>query len=254
MKNLLIIFTLLFVFPLFFLATTPAKAVTQNSNGELKSKVEELKLQNSLNRQTVKEQLAENKVLREKLRTELKTQITQKRATREAQLTENRKLRIRTFYNTLAKRLNAAIGRLERLTDRIESRVAKIKENNEDLDLKKVEADLLAAKSLLANAEAELNAATENLDTVLESNNPKEAFEIIKSVIQGVRKDLVDVHRLLVKLIGDIKGLRVGQNDLNGNPEDVATPTPTVTPTFTPTLTITPTLTPTIEPTVTGTI
>ena len=45
---------------------------------------------------------------------------------------------------------------------------------------------------------------------MLENDDPKEAFLVIKNTIKEIKSDLVEVHQLLVHLIGDIKGLRVG--------------------------------------------
>ncbi len=112
----------------------------------------------------------------------------------------------------MTKRLEAAINRLNRLITRIESRITKIEANNEDINTEPIKKDIQNAKDRLLLATNKLNEAKIKIDDVLQSNTPKEAFAEVRDIIQEIKKDLVEVHRLLVKVIGNIKGLRVGNS------------------------------------------
>lgn len=150
----------------------------------------------------------------------------ERQASREARLTEVRSARIRSFSERLTARLQALIERLGTLITRIESRLLKIGEGT-DIDTVLIQGDLDTANTLLASAQATLN--TIEIEVILEADNPKEAFQDIREAIQGIRDDLKQVHRILVSVIGDIKGLRVGAENAPSVTSE-ATPTPTATP------------------------
>jgi len=129
----------------------------------------------------------------------------------EAKLNVRKKEIIRNHFLRMTKRLEAAIDRLNRLITRIESRIAKIEANNEDINIEPIKKDIQKAKDKLLLATNKLNESKIKIDDLLESNTPKEAFAEVRDIIQEIKKDLIEAHRLLVKVIGDIKGLRVGE-------------------------------------------
>lgn len=131
-------------------------------------------------------------------------------ASHTAALSESRKARARERYSRLSTRISAAMGRLDTLITRIESRLAVIEENNPDADTTQIESEIATAKSLLLDAQIDLEAANDNFEEVFESEDPKATFQFIKDTVVGVKEKLVEVHRTLVSVIGDIKGLRVG--------------------------------------------
>ena len=49
------------------------------------------------------------------------------------------------------------------------------------------------------------------MNEIIESETPREGFVEIKEMVGEIRESLVEVHQILVKVIGDIKGLRVGE-------------------------------------------
>ncbi len=168
--------------------------------------------------------LEEHRLLKDQRLTDLKQRMEDKRATRAAQLDERKKERISSFFDRMIRRLEAVIARLDTLIERIEARLAKIEENNEEIDTSVIQADIETAKALLAQSSADLEAASESFDAVLEADDPKAAFSVIRETIQGIRDNLKEVHRLLVSVIGDIKGLRVGQTTDVEEATDSASP------------------------------
>lgn len=196
-------------------------------------------------RSEVKQMIDEKRQLRQEMLQEIRQRVRDRRATQEAKLTELRKNLIRNFWVRLKARLTAAMERLEKLIARIESRLTKIEENNEGIDTELVKEQLEDAKVKLAEAKAKCQAANDTMEDVLNSNDPKAAFGVVRDTVKDIKSDLVDVHRTLVHVIGDIKGLRVGSTDGNGG-GPTSTPTATATPvlTLTPTAVATPTPTP----------
>lgn len=153
-----------------------------------------------------------------------RTPLPTRMAEIKAKLTEKRQQLIRQFFTRMVKRLEAAIARLEKLISRIESRLAKLESQGEDVS--KIKTEVADAKTKLAKAKTDLEEAKTKLEDVLTNEDPKAAFAEVRSLIKGVKSQLIEVHRILVHIIGDIKGLHVGQ----------ITPMPTPTPTAIPTI------------------
>ncbi|KKU04071.1 MAG: hypothetical protein UX88_C0003G0007 [Candidatus Woesebacteria bacterium GW2011_GWC2_47_16] len=147
---------------------------------------------------------------RQLVKEEIQVRNEERRATITARLTEIRRERIRNYFNRLVGRLEAAIARLEKLITRIESRIAKIEELDEEIDTAPITEQVNAAKSKLAEAEAELQEVKDVIETLLAADNPQEVFETVREKIMNIKDSLIEVHRILVHVIGDLKGLRVG--------------------------------------------
>src|SRR3990172_3773103 len=148
--------------------------------------------------------------LQERLK-DLQEREVERKATREAMFTELRQNRIRAYWQRLSARLLATIERLEKIIARIESRIAKIEESDPKVNTSSIKTDLEEAKKSLANIQLEMNLANTIFEEMLVSDNPKVVFKEVRITIQKIRKELVEVHRLLVGVITKIKGLRVGQ-------------------------------------------
>lgn len=165
-------------------------------------------------REELRSRAEERREMVEQRRLELMQKIEEKKATREARLTEVRQQRIRLFWGRLKRRLLAAMDRLERLIERIESRLTKFEEANPDLDTASIHNELDEAKEMLEVARTECEAADATIDEILESEDPKAAFEEIREAVMTIKMQLIEIHRILVMVIGDIKGLRVGADVL----------------------------------------
>lgn len=165
----------------------------------------------SQNREEIQQRVEEHKSMILQKRQEIKRRIELQRATRQAQLQVARKARIRTFFGRLSTRIKALIARLNILTNRIESRVEDIKENNPETDVSDIEEAIEDARESLTEAEAILEAAEDSLEDALEAEDPKHAFDVIRAEIIEIKEILMEVHLSLVDTIGDIKGLRAGQ-------------------------------------------
>lgn len=196
-------FFLFFTFPIVAKAQNPGSAafrpIPGYSTESAQKRIEHL--------QQIRERIELHQEAQEQLR-------ETRRATVEARITTRRMALIRNFFGKMAGRFEAAINRLNRLIARIESRIAKIEAEDEGLDTAQIKTDLGTAKEKLSSASAALDDAKASLDEILSSDNPKEGFANLKDLIKEIKYALVDVHRILAHLIGDIRGLRVGQNEL----------------------------------------
>lgn len=154
-----------------------------------------------------------NKATIEARRMELKDRIAEVKASRSAQLSELRKNRIRSYWQKLMQRLSVHIERQEKLISRLEDRIAQIQEESEDIDTSEVVTTLADAKAVLATAKVDLQATNDTLEDILTSSSPREAFMEVRENIRDIRDKIKEVHVMLVQVIGDLKGLRVGQQN-----------------------------------------
>lgn len=219
---LLFCFLFLIVFPVFADKECPTCGQTGISPSDI-VEGENVPVLETKERRVELRELRQNVIEKREI---IRERIQKKRATIAARLAEKRKERIRAFFERLVTRIQAAINRLEKLIGRIESRLSKIEEVDEDIDTAPIRETLDEAKGKLAEASAALSEAKTSLEDILSSDNPKEMFTDVRDLIKGIKQQLVEVHRLLVHVIGDIKGLRVGQR----SPQPVVTPSPEVTP------------------------
>lgn len=141
---------------------------------------------------------------------EAREDIRTKVASGEGKLLETKRRVVGLYLSQMIKRLEAAITRLEVLIGKIESRQAKVQEINGTTE-EALSVDIEKAKSILANAKTKLDEVKTMGTNLLTSETPKEDFKLLKASIEAIKKDLVEAHRLLVKTIGNLKGLRTGQ-------------------------------------------
>lgn len=145
---------------------------------------------------------------RETVRENLKTNMEDAKK----RMAANREENIKKYLSKMIARLEAMVARLEKLIARIESRLQKIATENPEKDLTSIKAQLEKAKTLLMGASDKISELKTTGDSLVDSDNPKAVFDQIRTKLNSIKKDLVEVHRILVKVIGDIKGLRVGEN------------------------------------------
>jgi outer membrane protein TolC len=209
------VFILLFLF-CFFLMPFSARAVCETCGlVQAQNQVqEENQAQNAFGNLNLEE--LKNKVIEH--RQAVRERFEEQRATLAARLAEQRKIRIRAFFGLMTKRMEAAINRLERLITRMESRLAKIEEENSEVDTSQIRGEINEAKDKLAEASSALSTAKTSLEDVLNADDPKTVFITVRDLIRGIKEQLKDVHQTLVKVIGEMKGLRVGQTKVGPSP------------------------------------
>lgn len=172
----------------------------------------------SAKRVEVQQRIEEKRLAQEQKRQEIRERIETKKATKSAQLSQKKRERVENYWERLNKRLLAVILRLERLITRIESRLDKIASEEGDIDVADIQEQLGDASLLLVQAKLDLELANDSLEEVLLADDPKEAFIAIKDTIKEIKESLIETHRILVHVIGDIKGLRVGQGESDDSP------------------------------------
>ncbi len=144
------------------------------------------------------------------IREEAREKNQERIATFQARLSVRKKEIIRNHFARVTRRLEAVINRFNRLIERIESRISKIEANDPNIDTSLMKKQIEQAKEKLNSTKNQLDEAKTQMEVIIESNTPHEGFLQVKDIITEIRKNLIEIHQILVKVIGDIKGLRVG--------------------------------------------
>lgn len=159
-------------------------------------------------RDMVRQRLIETREGRQQVLDTVRERNQVRNEEKKANLTEARKGRIREFGARLVTRLKASISRLEKLIERINARLDILAEEGQDVA--SIKADVASASQLVSDASTTLSTIEETWEEMLESNDSKEVFSAVKDSIADIKSNLIEAHRILVHVIGDIKGLRVG--------------------------------------------
>jgi hypothetical protein len=163
----------------------------------IRTVVEERIERNDEKREEIRLKLEDNAITRETKREELKIKL-EKQA-------QNR---IQALFGRVITRIESAISRLDTLIGRMEARLEIFA--NEGESVEEIEEDIGLARDLLEDAEALLEELKTSVDDMIPSEDPKAGYIYIKDAVKNIKSNLVEVHSILVQIIGDMKGLRVG--------------------------------------------
>lgn len=117
---------------------------------------------------------------------------------------ETRKIRIGAFYGKIMNRMEVVVIRLQRLSERIDSRINKLEETGADVS--EAKALLEAADGKIKEAVKSLSDAKNKINEILDSGEtPKIMLEKIKDEVRVVKQAIKDAHAALVDVIAAIK-------------------------------------------------
>jgi DNA repair exonuclease SbcCD ATPase subunit len=154
--------------------------------------------------------------------------VQEKRQSVLQRFNERRQAIIRSFFARMVRRYEAAILRMQKLGDRIQSRIEKARAAGRDVT--QAQAALDQARSQWSQAKGTLEEVRGKLEGVLGAGDPKAAFQEVKSLLGTMKGQLKSVHQALVEAITTLKGLgggtREGQSAPGKPPAPALTPTP----------------------------
>ena len=139
-----------------------------------------------------------------------KTEIQNRKEEINLRITAVKRERIMSHFGKMQVRLEVIVQRIEILIGRIETRIEKIDALTDEnkIDTTEAKNDLAEAKSKLAEIKILVEKLT--IEDTLSSETPKESFLSFRDDVKLIKDSLKEVHLLLVKTIGDLRGLRVG--------------------------------------------
>lgn len=142
--------------------------------------------------------------------------------TRRAKIAEKAKQKIRTYFVRMAARFEAALAREKKLGDRIQSRIDKAKERGKNIS--KAQNALDQARTKWQEAKAALDSAKSKLEGMLESADPKAAFQDIQKLVSESRDKIKAVHAALVEAVRQLKGIGEGGASATTTPSAAGSP------------------------------
>lgn len=147
------------------------------------------------------------------VRQDIKENIASREGQRQTNIAALRKDIVTNFFNMMLGRFEAAQDRLTKILTRIESRVAKIKSADPSKDLTPVDSEIASVKTALADNQTKIDTLKTDFDSAIASTTPKERFKTVFGDISTIKRDLESIRKSLSKIIGDIKGLHVGESE-----------------------------------------
>ncbi len=185
--------------------TSPADTL-RNKTGQTTGTVrEETREGTQGKREDVREKVQEQRSKLQEKREELRTKAEERKEERKEKIAQKRAEKIKEFGQRIKEKLLAMVERLEKLAERIQSRIDKLAEKG--ANTQEAQAQLDEAKTKLAAVKARISGLEGVGADIVSTDNPRELFGAVKEEVQGIKKDLVEVHRLLASSMGKIKGL-----------------------------------------------
>jgi hypothetical protein len=181
------------------------------------------------NRGTIKSDIeAKKEALKKEIETK-KDSLKNAVAERRQNATDKIRDRVNQFTQTVIERFDATVGRMGKLADRIDSRIAKIEAKN--IDVSKAKALMVIAKTKIETAKASIalitiptNVASSAASTTLASI--KEDFKVSKTQMDKAKEDIKAAHAALVDVVNSLKP---GDNKMKSSATTAATSTSTTT-------------------------
>ena len=138
---------------------------------------------------------------------------------------------LKNIADTMIKRMQAAIARLEKLADRIDSRIAKLKEGGTDTSdaeskITIARAKISDASAAVTNAEAVLGSAIANADQTASSSQPTDAGKPVREALGKAKDALMSAHKALIDAITSLSAAGGGLGGEKNDKEHMGSGTP----------------------------
>lgn len=158
---------------------------------------------------------------------EKREQMEERHEEMKEKIKERRGEMLKRMSTQMITRMKAAIERFTKLSDRVDSRIAKLKEKGvstatAEANIAIVRTKILEAKAAVSLAEASIASAVTVANAgEASSSTPVDAGKPVRDALQKARTAVVDAHKALVTALTSLKAnVKI----------DVATGTPAVTP------------------------
>ena len=175
-----------------------AQAAIQEKRLEVKAEVKE-------NRQEIKDKVLENKNEVKTTAVENRKELEAKRNALKKQITDRRMRLLAKFAEQQTRVHKAAIGRLTKLGDRIDSRIAKI-EAEKKVSMTEAKAKMVIARADIAAAQTYLTSIAAQVTVITSaSTTPQVALQGVKDLFVKSRENLKTAQQSLVDVISSIK-------------------------------------------------
>jgi F0F1-type ATP synthase membrane subunit b/b' len=155
--------------------------------------------------------IAEYKMRRDEFRAKAKERVDALKK----HFDHSRAERIERFFSNMVRKFEHAFDNLNKLSNRISSHLEKL--TAKGIDISAFEATIEDANAKIETAEGALEDAKARFSEMTLSENPKEAFKIVKQIVLDVASQVKDAHRTLVGVIRLINGNSHNDNTEHGD-------------------------------------
>ena len=203
--------------------TSPVPALFRNTEAEPQRKMEEVKAEVRTTNRAADTDSAPGSfldkarnVLQEKRQESNEVRNIERYENEQGENTRNQKnVRVSRFVNNIKMKMDAAILRLEKLSERIESRIVK----SEELGVDMTEAKLLleTSKDSIADAVDSIVVAFERAQEELKTEVSRDSFSGVVSGLTQTKESLKNAHASLVKVIRAMKTSTSQNKESNTN-------------------------------------
>jgi hypothetical protein len=133
---------------------------------------------------------------------------------------------LKRMANQMIGRMKAAIDRLSKLADRVDSRIAKLKSKGVDTTVAEANiaiarTKIAAATSAVSAAESAVLGAAAQADVIASSTVPSDPGKPVREALEKARLAVVDAHKALVDAVESLKANVKTKGDLDENTSEV---------------------------------
>jgi len=133
-----------------------------------------------------------------------KDELREKIATKQAELRTRTVSRIKEVFLKILQRMETALGRLDKVADRIATRIDKLKA--EGVDTTAAETQLAEAEQLGSDAGAAIDSAQGAVEAIdPDSSTVRDAVMSAKEAIMGAKQALKNYHKALMETVRELK-------------------------------------------------
>ena len=135
---------------------------------------------------------------------------------------ERRAKEIEHYAGQMLERMQAGVNRLERIAKRITLRLDRL--TVAGIDTAKWKSDLVAAETLITDAQTKLDATKTNIESKINSDDPKGSFEKVRADVAVLRDALKNAHSALVNVVEEIKASAEARQSERSETRSTTTP------------------------------
>jgi|GEM_PF-6981068 len=198
-----IISFILFVFFCFF--STLSFAENSGFNNEENNVLKKQEINKNKVLDDISARIATRQALLKEKFDEKKDNVSSRQAEIRENLTLRKKFIIRDFFSRMTVKMENALKRQEKISEKISSRLSKLKANGKDTG--PLEVRLSQAKSIHQDIKELIEKAKLKLEDVLSSSNPQGSFKEVRELLLDIVVKIKEVHKLYVEIITEMKGM-----------------------------------------------
>lgn len=137
--------------------------------------------------------------------------LKEERLVRKGKIDELKKDRIEAYASRMARRLTAAMNRVESLITRVEERLTKA--DTKGVDIKPAQASLADAKTSLSEARIALADLQAKISDLLSTSTPAESLARVKDAAQSVITSTKNAHAKVIEAVTSLKTVLKDQSE-----------------------------------------